>query len=182
MPPTTTPARTTIVSRSANVDVTSGCCTVSITATIAARIPESRTAEPITRFARTPRRRAVWKSIAAARICSPTFVRPRKSTSAIRQTAAVTMATTVILRTSVPKIVHGRLSLAREAAGSPSVSSRWSMRRAIACRRNATANVATSIVAADCVRSGRKTTRSIAIDSASTTAKQRTMPTQTGQS
>ena len=38
--------------------------------------------------------------------------------------------------------------------------------------RNATANVATSIVAGDCVRSGRKTTRSIASDSASTTAKQ----------
>ena len=74
------------------------------------------------------------------------------------------------------------MSFASDAAGSPSVSSRWSMRSAIACRRNATANVATSIVAADCVRSGRKTTRSIAIESAITTAKQRTIPTQTGQS
>ena len=56
------------------------------------------------------------------------------------------------------------------------------MTSAIACRRNATANVATSIVAADCVRSGRKTTRSIAIESAMTTAKQSTMPAHTGQS
>ncbi len=38
------------------------------------------------------------------------------------------------------------------------------------------------MVAADCVRRGRKTTRSIAIESAITTAKQRTIPTQTGQS
>ena len=35
--------------------------------------------------------------------------------------------------------------------------------------RNATANVATSITAGDCVRSGRKTSRSIATESASTT-------------
>ena len=56
------------------------------------------------------------------------------------------------------------------------------MTSAIACRRNATANVATSIVAADCVRSGRKTTRSIAIERAITTAKHRTMPAHTGQS
>ena len=180
MPPTTTPASTTIVSRSAKVDVTSGCWTVSITATIAARIPETSTAEPITRFARTPMSRAVWKSIAAARICSPTVVRPRNSTSATRQTAAVTIATTVIFRTSVPKIVQGRLSFASDAAGSPSVSSRWSMRSAIACRRNATANVATSIVAGDCVRSGRKTTWSIAIESAITTAKHRTIPSPDG--
>ena len=39
--------------------------------------------------------------------------------------------------------------------------------------RKATANVATSITAGDCVRSGRKTSRSISAESASTTAKQR---------
>ncbi len=50
------------------------------------------------------------------------------------------------------------------------------------CSRNATANVATSISAGDCVRSGRKTTRSIANDSATTTAKQSAIPTHTGQS
>ncbi len=47
--------------------------------------------------------------------------------------------------------------------------------------RNATANVATSITAGDCVRSGRNTSRSIASDSASTTAKQRRIPAQPGQ-
>ena len=48
--------------------------------------------------------------------------------------------------------------------------------------RNATANVATSITAGDCVRSGRKTTRSIASESAITTAKQKTIAAQSGQS
>ena len=42
-------------------------------------------------------------------------------------------------------------------------------------RRNATAKVATSITAGDCVRSGRKTARSIASESAITTAKQKTI-------
>ena len=40
MPPSTTPASTTIVSRSAKSGVTSGVCTVSITATTAASAPE----------------------------------------------------------------------------------------------------------------------------------------------
>ena len=39
-----------------------------------------------------------------------------------------------------------------------------------------------SMTAADCVRSGRKTTRSIASESARTTAKQSAIPTPTGQS
>src|SRR6185295_6257279 len=45
-PPSTTPASTTIVSRSAKSGVTSGFCTVSITATTAASTPETRTAPP----------------------------------------------------------------------------------------------------------------------------------------
>ena len=49
-------------------------------------------------------------------------------------------------------------------------------------RRNATAKVATSITAGDCVRSGRKTARSIASESAITTAKQKTTADQSGQS
>ena len=110
------------------------------------------------------------------------LVRERKSTSATRQTAAVTIATTVILRTSVPRIVQGRLSFASDAAGSPRVSSRWSMSSATAWSRKATAKVATSMVAADCVRSGRKTTRSIASERAITTPKHRRIPTPTGQS
>ena len=47
--------------------------------------------------------------------------------------------------------------------------------------RNATANVATSITAGEWPRRGRKTSRSISIDSTSTAAKQRTMPAHTGQ-
>ena len=48
--------------------------------------------------------------------------------------------------------------------------------------RNATANVVTSITAGDCVRSGRKTARSIASESAITTAKQAAMLPAAGQS
>ena len=81
MPPSTTPASTTIVSRSAKSGVTSGFWTVRITATTAASAPESSTATPITRFARTPSMRAVWKSIAAARICRPIVVRSSRSES-----------------------------------------------------------------------------------------------------
>ena len=47
--------------------------------------------------------------------------------------------------------------------------------------RKATANVATSITAGDWVRSGRKTSRSIAAERPITTAKQSTIPAQTGQ-
>ena len=47
--------------------------------------------------------------------------------------------------------------------------------------RNETANVATSITAGDCVRSGRKTSRSITVESTSTMAKQRRIDAQTGQ-
>ena len=49
------------------------------------------------------------------------------------------------------------------------------------CIRNATANVATSITAGECVRSGRNTIRSMSIVSASTTAKQSRMPAHDGQ-
>ena len=75
MPPTTTPASTRIVSCRAKVGVTVGYCTVSITATTAASAPAISTATVLTRFARTPSSRAVEKSIAAARMCSPIDVR-----------------------------------------------------------------------------------------------------------
>ena len=80
-PPTTTPASTTIVSRSAKSGVTSGVCTVSITATTAASAPEMSTANEMTRFARTPSMRAVAKSIDAARMCRPISVRSSSSVS-----------------------------------------------------------------------------------------------------
>ena len=47
--------------------------------------------------------------------------------------------------------------------------------------RNATAKVVTSITAGDCVRSGRKMARSMANESAITTAKHATMLPATGQ-
>ena len=94
----------------------------------------------------------------------------------------MTIATTVILRTSVPRTVQARLRWASDPAGWPIVLSRLSIRSATLCSRNATANVATSMTAGDAVRSGRKTTRSIARESAITTAKHSTMPIQTGQS
>ena len=61
---------------------------------------------------------------------------------------------------------------ATETAGSPIVPSRMSRISATACSRNAIAKVVTSITAGDWVRSGRKTVRSIASESAITTAKQ----------
>ena len=98
------------MSRSAKSGVTSGVCTVSITATTAASAPEMSTAPPITRFARTPSSRAVRKSIAAARMCRPTVVRVSSSWSSSRQTAVTTTATIAILRMSTPPIVTGRFS------------------------------------------------------------------------
>ena len=68
------------MSRSAKSGVTRGVWTVSITATTAASKPEISTAAPITRPARTPSSSAVRKSIAAARMCSPTRVRPSSRT------------------------------------------------------------------------------------------------------
>ena len=125
------------------------------------------TAATLTRFARTPTSRAVWKSIAAARMCSPSDVRFRSSTSSTRHTAAVTMATIAIFRISTSPTDTGRLSSASDAAVFPSGPNQ---RSAMLWSRNATAKVAISITAGDCVRSGRKTTRSIASESARTTS------------
>src|SRR5579884_1613773 len=177
-PPSTTPARTTMVSSSAKVGVTSGFCTVSITATTAASTPETSTAEPITRFARTPSILAVRKSIAAARICSPTEVLVSSSWSRSRQPAATATETTAILRIATPSMIHGWLSGASADAICPSCPNESV---AMLCSRKATAKVATSITAGDCVRSGRNTSRSIAVFSAITTAKQSKMPAQLGQ-
>ena len=91
----------------------------------------------------------------------------------------MTIATIVILRMSTPPTETGRFSCTSEVAVFPSGPNQ---RSAIDWSRNATAKVAMSITAADCVRSGRNTTRSIASESASTTAKQSAMPTPTGQS
>ena len=146
MPPSTTPARTRIVSRSAKSGVTSGFWTVSITATTAASTPEISTAAPITRPARTPSSSAVRKSIAAARMCSPTRVRPSSRTRTSRQTAASTVATIAILRMSTPEIVTGWFNVASDAAILPSGPNHSN---AMLCKRNATAKVATSITAGD---------------------------------
>ena len=182
IPPTTTPTSTMIVSLSAKSGATSGFWTVSSTDTAAAITAESSTAAPITVFARTPRRRAVAKSVAAARIWSPMRVRVKRSARSPSATTATTTATIVTLRTSTPHTVTARFSEATDAAGSPIVSSRTSISRATFCRRKATAKVVTSITAGDCVRRGRKTSRSIAVDSAITTAKHMRIPAQVGQS
>ena len=89
-----------------------GFWTVRITLTVAARSAEMRTAEPITRSARTPSRRAVRKSIAAARMWSPVVVRSSRSTRSSRQTAATTIATIVILRMSTSPTVTGPVEVA----------------------------------------------------------------------
>ena len=79
---------------------------------------------------------------------------------------------------STLEIVHGWFRKASDDAIFPSGPNQSS---AMFCSRNATANVATSITAGECPRSGRKTSRSISIESTSTTAKQRTIPAHTGQ-
>ncbi len=147
-------------------------------ATTAASAPDTSTAPPITRFARTPSIRAVRKSIDAARICKPTVVRTSSNCTATRQRTATTTATMAILRMSTPEITTGRLSGASADAILPSGPNHSN---ATLCSRYATANVATSITAGDCVRSGRKTSLSITTESASTTAKQSRIPAQLGQ-
>ena len=120
MPPTTTPASTRIVSCSANVGVTVGNCTVSITATTAASAPAISTETVLTRFARTPSSRAVCESIAAARMWRPIDVRFSRATSSRRHTAAVTIVTIVIFLMSRPPISTGRLSWTSDDAVLPS--------------------------------------------------------------
>ena len=137
------------------------------------------TATVLTRFARTPRRRAVCESIAAARMWRPIEVRLSSATRSSRHTAAVTIATTVIFLMSTLPTEIGRFSSTSDVAVLPSGPNQSS---AIDCSRNAIAKVAISMTAADCVRNGRNTARSIASESVSTTAKQSAMPTPTGQS
>ena len=109
-------------------------------------------------------------------------MRVRISASSESATAATITATIVTLRTSTPHTVTAWLSEATDAAGSPIVSSRTSISSATFCSRKATAKVVTSITAGDCVRSGRNTRRSIAVESAITTAKHMTIPVHVGQS
>ena len=181
MPPTTTPTRTMIVSCRAKSGVTNGCCTVIITATTAASRPERRTENAITRFARTPSRRAVRKSLAAARVWRPIVVRVSSRTSSSSAAAATPIETSVIFRMSVPPIVTASFSELSDGATWPIVPSRTSTISATAWSMNAIANVVTSITAGDAPRSGRKTTVSIASDSATTTATQVRMLVQVGQ-
>ena len=85
------------------------------------------------------------------------------------------------LRTSTPATAIDWLSDDSDAAGSPIWLSRMSIRSATLCSTNEIANVVTSMTVGDCSRSGRKTARSIASESAMTTPKQATMLHSTGQ-
>ena len=116
------------------------------------------TATAITRLARTPSSRAVSESIDEARMCRPIVVRSSRTNRSTRQTAATTTATIVILRMSTFPIVTGRLRYASDDAIFPSDPNQI---RAMFSSRKATANVATSMTAGDCPRSGRKTSRSM---------------------
>jgi hypothetical protein len=92
--------------------------------------------------------RAVRKSSAAARMCSPIVVRVQEQRE--RSSApATTIATIVILRTSTPPTVTGSFSEASDGGA------RRACRRGVhdqrdAWSRNAIANVVTSITAGDC--------------------------------
>ena len=108
MPPTTTPASTTIVSRRAKSGVTSGFWTVRMTLTVAASSAgdEHGRADHAVRVdtqqARGPevhRRRPHVQPDGRAL---------EQSTTQTRQTAATTIATIVILRMSTLPIVTGR--------------------------------------------------------------------------
>jgi hypothetical protein len=108
-------------------------------------------------------------------MCSPIVVRASRSASRPSVTAAITMAASVTRRTSTPPIETAWFRLESGAAASPIVPSRMSRISAMLWSRNATAKVVTSITAGDAVRSGRNTVRSIATESASTTAKHAAM-------
>ena len=114
-------------------------------------------------------------------MCRPIVVRVSSSTSSASATSATTTATIVTLRISTPATVIARFSGVIDAATSPSWLLRRSTISAIAWSKKAIAKVVTSITAGDCPRSGRKTTRSIASESAITTAKQATIPAEIGQ-
>ena len=177
MPPTTTPTRTTIVSRRAKSGPTKGNWTVRMTATVAASRPERKT-KPIT-VARTPSSRAVSKSAAAARMCSPIVVRTSSSASRASATAEMITAAIVILRTSTPAIVVAWLNDAIDVAISPIVSSRMSI-RSDRLEHEGDGEGRHQHDRRDWPRSGRKTTRSISIDSTTTTAKHAAMLAATG--
>jgi hypothetical protein len=113
-------------------------------------------------------------------MCRPILVRPSSNASSASVTAATTTARIVTLRTSTPPIETAWFSGASVTAGSPIVPSRRSRISATLWSRNATAKVVTSITAGEAVRSGRKTARSRANESAITTAKQAMMLPATG--
>ena len=108
-------------------------------------------------------------------MCSPTDVRVSRSWSRARHTAAVAIAMIAILRISTPKMSHGAWSCPSAPAVLPSDPKAMS---ATFWRMNATANVATSITAGECPRSGLKTSRSISNESASTTPRQKRIDSQ----
>ena len=70
------------------------------------------------------------------------------------QMAATTTETIAIFRISTPPMSHGWLSGPIDDAMVPSCPNAST---AMLCMRNAMANVATSITAGECVRSGRNT-------------------------
>ena len=89
--------------------------------------------------------------------------RPREQElEAARHTAAVTIAMIAILRISTPKMSHGAWRYAKRARR---LAERAEGESAMFWRMNATANVATSITAGECPRSGRKTSLSISSES-----------------
>jgi hypothetical protein len=153
--------------------VTSGFPTTNSIATAAARTPEITTANVITRFARTPRRRAVRKSLAAARVCSPIVVLLSRSAMITSATRDTPTARIVTFLTSTPPIEIDSFSeVIDEKTTCPRNLSRRSTIRAIAWSRKAIANVVTSITAGDWFRRGRNTTRSISSENATTIATQ----------
>src|ERR671923_4754 len=163
IPPTTTPTSPRIVTSSPNVGVTSGRWTVRRIATAAASRPASTNAKLMTVSARTPRSRAARKSAAAARICSPIVVRPRRNAVPPSRRPPTASIVSVIQRTSRSPSKTRWLRLASTSAVRPSgpkaiSHTPWSA--------NATANVATSVVVGLAARSGRKATRSISRASA----------------
>ena len=159
IPPTTTPTSTTIVSLSAKSGVTSGNCTVRITATVGGEHAREQHGDAdhrcrpgrraAARCGSRPRRRACAGRSSSARAgarAAPSVDRPRRRPRGSSPCARPR-----------PPIVTAWFSDASETAGSPIVPSRMSTSSATLWSRNATAKVVTSITAGDCVRSGRKT-------------------------
>ena len=180
-PPSTTPASTTIVSRSAKSGVTSGFCTVSITATTAAssaRDEHGAADDAVRAHAEQPRGAEVHRR--RAHLQADRRARRAAAAAATRQTAATTIATIAILRMSTPRDRHRPVERRERRGDLPERPERRAARCSGAGTRPRTSRRA-SPPATACAAAGRRAGPSRPTGRARR-AKQKRIPSQRGQS